>query len=369
MSVNLKGRKNAQSEQPAPAPELVMAGGQTPWSNDVPPAGNPFSEAGAPDGMPTSPPPPPPFAAPDEEADAEAPTGRKAPSRNLIIAAAAVLVLGGGGYFYLNSGSSSPSTPVAHSAPKPKVGGAVGVGAPKPVVGKPVAGKPVVGAPKPVVGKPVAGKPVVAGAKPVVAGAGAAAPKPVVGKAAGAPKPVVTAAAAPVKSVPTSTPFEAALPGRIGDWSKLASVKLPPTLAKYDSDLGTSPSNEQVGLFGGTADAPFLVAITGDHTPNASKSAKEIVDLVAKGVQAEGAKAVSGFGVPIANPVVYQGAHAVPHIPWGGTAACTTIAIGDSTEVICAWIDTNTFGIIVAPNRIQTQALPILNMVRGAVEH
>src|SRR4051812_19788008 len=76
MSVNLKLRKSAQSEQEAPAPELVMAGGQTPWGptpTPPPPSGNPFAEAG---GLPS--PPPPPSSPPGEEPDADAPSARKA---------------------------------------------------------------------------------------------------------------------------------------------------------------------------------------------------------------------------------------------------------------------------------------------------
>ena len=367
MSVNLKGRKNAQSEQPAPAPELVMAGGQTPWSSELPPSGNPFSEAGAPEGLPTMPPPPPPFA-PGEEADAEAPAaGRKAPSRNLVIAAVAVLVLGGGGYFYLNSGGSTAATPAAHAAPKPKVGGVVGktgVGAPKPVVGKPV-GKTGVGAPKPVVGKPVVGKPV---GKTAVG-----APKPVPGKVV-APGSKVAASGkttTPAKAATAATPaFHAALPGRIGGWSKLASAKLPPSLAKYDSDLGTSPSNVQTGTFGGTAANPYLYIITGDHSAETSKKAKQIVDLIAQDARDDAAATLKALApnVNFANPIVYPGATAVPTAPYAGTAACTTVAVVDSSEVICAWMDTNTFGIIVVPNQVDSTSGVILAMVRGSVE-
>jgi hypothetical protein len=74
-------------------------------------------------------------------------------------------------------------------------------------------------------------------------------------------------------------------------------------------------------------------------------------------------------GLPIQNPLVYPGARAVSHLPWGGTAACTTVAVFDSSEVICAWMDTSTFGIIVAPNHVDSDSLAILNMVRGSVEH
>jgi hypothetical protein len=37
--------------------------------------------------------------------------------------------------------------------------------------------------------------------------------------------------------------------------------------------------------------------------------------------------------------------------------------------VYCTWVDHNTFGTIIAPNRAQSNALAINNMVRAAVEH
>ena len=352
MSVNLKGRKNAQSE-PVPAPELVMAGGQTPWANDQPPAGNPFAETSAPDGMPTMPPPPPPFA-PGEEADAEAPSGRKAPSRKVLAIAAAVVILLGGGYYYTtttgsSSGSTSNTAAATLAANKAKIAA---------LRAKAAAGKPTAGAAAATgasAAKPGAGKPVVA-TKPVTPAKGAAKP---------AVKPVTNGA----KPVAATVAFHAALPGRIGLWSKLASAKLPPSLAKYDADLGTSPSNVQEGLFGGTADEPNLYVITGDHTPKAGKSALQIVDLLAKDIRADAAAAVAKTGLPLSNPVVYPGAKAVPHTPWGGTAACTTIAINDSTEVLCAWMDANTFGILAVPHQVDSRHLELINMVRGSVEH
>jgi hypothetical protein len=345
MSVNLKGRKNAQSEQPAPAPELVMAGGQTPWSNDLPPAGNPFTEAGAVGGMPTMPPPPPPFAPGDvAEVEAEVPSARKAPSRNLIIAAAAVLLLGGGGYYYLNSGSSTPTAPpVVKHVPVPGSPAAKAAAARAAAAAKAAAAKP---AAAPGAAKATAA----AGAKP--ASTGKAAAKPAVPAKAAVKTPV---AAKPAKSIPATTPFSAALPGRIGLWSKLVVAKVPTGLAKYSPELGTSPRNVQEGYFGGTLDTPYLYVQTGDHSPKAAKTALQILTAAVPDLQKLG--------------FVLEKPYAVPHAPYGGTAACTAMTQNDVLGVTCVWMDDNTFGLIVAAHRSGSDARQILDMVRGSVEH
>jgi hypothetical protein len=360
MSVNLKGRKNAQSE-PVPAQELVMAGGQTPWGNDQPPAGNPFAETGAPEGMPTVPPPPPPFA-PGDEADAEAPSGRKAPSRKVLAIAAAVVILLGGGYYYTTttgsgSGTGSSSAAATAAANKAKIAA---------LRAKAAAGKPAAGATAAVGGKPATGAKAATGTKPVVPAKGGAAKPPAKGGAAKPPakgaaakpapaaKPAVKPVTGGAKSVPAGVPETAALPGRIGEWSKLAAAKVPDKLAKYDPDLGTSTSNVQRGDFG-IGDNVYLTIATGDHTPNAKKSALQI--LVAN------VPSLQSLGFVVAPPF------AVSHAPYGGTAACTTLTVNDVLGIACVWMDNNTFGFISAPNRAETNARSILAMVRGSVEH
>jgi hypothetical protein len=343
MSVNLKGRKNAQSE-PVPAPELVMAGGQTPWANDQPPAGNPFAETGAPEGMPTMPPPPPPFA-PGEEADAEAPSGRKAPSRKVIGIAAAVVILLGGGYFYTTttgSSSGSASTSAAATAAANKARNAA-------LRAKAAAGvKPATGA----AAAAGAGAKPAAGAKPVVATKPGAKP---VTPAKAATKPAAKPVTPGAKSVPASVAFHAALPGRIGLWSKLVVAKVPTGLAKYDPDLGTTPSDIQEGYFGGTLEQPYLYVETGNHSPKAAKTALQILQA--------GIPDLRKLGFVVAPPF------AVSHAPYGGTAACTTLTANDVLGVACFWVDNNTFGFISAPHRVESNARSILAMVRGSVEH
>ncbi|BEP13000.1 hypothetical protein acdb102_13110 [Acidothermaceae bacterium B102] len=381
MSVNLKGRKSAKSEQAeAPAPqELVMAGAQTPWATELPAGGavsNPFAEQGLPPGMPTLPPPPPPFAPGEEEAEADADAKKSPFSKQVIAAIVAVVVLGGGGYFYLNSGSSSSSTPAttghtltpaqlaalrAKAAAGAKAG-TTGAAAAKPAAG--AAAKPAAGA--------AAAKP--AGAAAAGGAAGGAAKPPVTPAKAGTPAKAAAPAApakatTPVKAGTTVTStqtsptvaYTAALPGAINGWDKLAGQELPNTLAKYDSDLGASASNMQYGVFGGTSDEPYLVVETGDHSANATGKALPILRSVIKDFQAEDATA--SVRLSYADPV------AVPHTPWGGTAACTLITGGDVSQVLCTWIDKNTFGVVLAPHRVMSQALGLLNVTRASVEH
>jgi hypothetical protein len=362
MSVNLKGRKSAKSEQAeAPAPqELVMAGAQTPWATELPAGGavsNPFAEQGLPPGMPTLPPPPPPFAPGEEEA--EAPSGKKLPlSKQVIAAIVAVVVLGGGGYYYLNSGSSSSSTPpVTHTLTPAQLAALRAKGAAK-------AGAAGAAA-KPAAGAAAAAKP--AGAKP----AGAAAVKPATPAKAVTPAKPATGAKAPtpakavtpaktgttVTSTQTSSSatYTAALPGAINGWDKLTGQKVPDTLASYDPVVGGSVTNVQSGVFGDGVNPPYLFVTVGDHSAKATGKAMTIMNTVLKEARAA--------GVAVSKPV------AVPHTPWGGTAACATATDNDILEVVCAWSDNNTFGVIAAPHRVMSQALSLLNVTRASVEH
>ena len=354
MSVNLKGRKNAKSEQAAPAPELVMAGGQTPWGADAPPAGNPFAEAGAPAGMPTMPPPPPPFAPGEEaEAQADAPTGRKLPNPKIIAAVAAVVVLGGG-YFYLNSGGSSTPAPAPHRiVPVHKTVGAAGTGATV-GTGTAKAGTAKAGTAKGGTAKAGTAKGGVVAAKGGTAtktGTTGKGGTPATGTKAAATKPTAKVAAPVVAPGPA---FTAALPGRIGEWSKQISLKVPDGLAKYDPSLGTSPKDIQKGDFG-IGDDTYLTVEVADHSPNAKKTALEILKAGIPDLRSEG--------------FVVAAPYAVSHAPYGGTAACTTLTVNDVLGVACVWMDNNTFGVILAPHRAQSNATSILGMVRGSVEH
>ncbi|MDX6228470.1 MAG: hypothetical protein QOI76_1860 [Frankiales bacterium] len=345
MSVNLKGRKNAQSEQAVPAPELVMAGGQTPWGSDAPPSGNPFAEPAAVTGMPTMPPPPPP--APGEEAEADAPSGRKAPNRNMIIALAAVVVLGGGGYAYSTMGSSSPaSTPVVKHVPLPGSPAAKAAALRAAAAAKAAAaGKAAPAAAKPTGGKPAAAKPATNGKPPAA--------KPATGGKAST-KPATPAKTPVTAPVAAGTPETAALPGRIGEWSKLVSVKVTDPLAKTTPDVGSSLTNVQSGYFGNSDLAPSLFVMTGDHKTTTKTGLQLLRSLV---------PTLKDGGMVVAAPV------AVSHAPYGGTAACTTAAKDDSLTVICAWVDDNTFGVMSAYHRAQSQAGDILANVRGSIEH
>ena len=129
---------------------------------------------------------------------------------------------------------------------------------------------------------------------------------------------------------------------------------MPDTLAKYDPDLGTTPSNVQRGSYGiGTS--TYLSIVTGDHSANASKTAMQVLRKLIPELQAD--------GFVVARPF------AVAHTPYAGSAACTTLTVNDVLGVACVWMDSNTFGVIVAPHRAESQAKDILESVRGSVEH
>jgi flagellar basal body-associated protein FliL len=301
--------------------------------------------------MPTMPPPPPPFA-PGEEADAEAPSGRKAPSRKVIAIAAAVVILLGGGYYYTtttgsSSGSDSGTAAATLAANKAKLAALRAKAAAAGKTGTSAATATGAAGAKPVTGaKPVV--PAKGAAKPVTPAKGATKPAP-------AAKPAVKPVTNGAKPVASSVAFHAALPGRIGLWSKLVVAKVPTGLAKYDPDLGTTPSDIQEGYFGGTLDQPYLYVETGNHSPKAAKTALQILQA--------GVPDLQKLGFVVAPPF------AVSHAPYGGTAACTTLTANDVLGVACFWIDNNTFGFISAPHRVESQARSILAMVRGSVEH
>jgi len=355
MSVNLKGRKSAKSDQAdAPAPqELVMAGAQTPWATEQS-SGSPFAEQGMPPGMPSLPPPPPPYAPGEEPAEAEA-GGKKSPfSKPMVIALAAVIALGGGGYYYLNmgSGSSTPApkahalTPAQLAALRARAAASAKAGAAG------AAAKPTTAVIKP----GTTAKAVVPPAKTVVPPA-----KTVVAPAKGA---TTKAAPGTTKSSTESSPtavYTAALPGAINGWDKQVVAKAPATLATFDTVLGASITGFQFGVFGGTAVDPYLVVETGDHSKNPTAKAMDLikVELARDRV----------LGLAVSKPFF------VPHTPWGGSAACATTSAtnhltgNDESEVVCTWVDTNTFGVIAAPHRIAAQAPALLNSIRSQVEH
>ena len=350
MSVNLKGRKSAQADQAdAPAPqELAMAGAQTPWATEQP-SGSPFAEQG----MPTMPPPPPPYAPGEEPAEAEA-GGKKSPfSKPMILALVAVIAVGGGGYYYLNMGSSSSSTPAAKTTvlTPAQLAALRAKGAAKPAAAAAAgaAAKPAVS-----VVKPGTTAKAVVPAKPAPTAKTVAPPA----KAAAAP------AAGTTRSSTTSSPsavYTAALPGAINGWDKLIGAKVPNTLASYDATVGASLTDVQEGLFGDTATDPYLAVTVAEHSPNAKGKAIDVL------------RGVLTFdrnrGIAVSPPFF------VSHAGWGGSAACASEAAfdkagtSDESVVVCSWIDANTVGVITAPHRIASQALPLLNSVRSQVEH
>jgi hypothetical protein len=207
----------------------------------------------------------------------------------------------------------------------------------------------------PLPGSPAA-KAAAAAAKAAAGAKTAKAGKPVAPAKVTTPTKAPTKAGSPAKagSVPTDTALTAALPGRIGEWSKLVSAKMPATLATYDKGLGTTPRNVQTGLFGGTVDEPYLQVVTGDHSASTSKTALQMLVATVPDLR--------DMGFVVAKP------YAAPHAGYSGTAACTTATMNDVLGVFCVWIDTNTFGMLSAPHRAQRDAQQILDMVRGSVE-
>lgn len=333
MSVNLKLRKSAQSEQEAPAPELVMAGGQTPWGptpTTPPPSGNPFADA---DGYPAAPPPPPPFGLEDDP-DAGAPSGRKV-NPKLLAAAVAVVVALGGGYFALNSGSGSGSgsTSTADSALAAAKARAAAARA------------------------KAAGTAKTTTVKPAGTGAKAALPAKTVAPAKTPAKAATKASTKPKAKAATEpgTVMHAALPGQIGRWSKLIIAKAPASLVKYDPSIGTSLTNVQTGWYGGTVANPVTLVVVADHPAKAKLSAlkllrQELPDLRAAGFVVAAPEAVTA---PL----------------FSGTSACTTLTRNDILGVACMWADTGTFGFTIVAHTAGSQKIDILDTIRASVEH